>query len=247
MGWTNSGKFFQCLKYKDGLDTWFIRQDQRRTKGRTCLLGIIRLGVLSRLVLRNMLLNGYSSCGLIESDTLFTVHTSHIKQGTQNSLQRIMGLPKRPFTAALIEDTMRELVTAERKLETSWSASLRGGGGEVSDINSPSWPKPLYQSEAWHSTINMKMSLRGKLILIFIRKDRDGHTKTRYKKVAKCNLEIVHWIQGCHPPEHLFPNFSPTVSNFHLPCRVIIWAWINKTKDEIYSNLKKKLSYFSLT
>lgn len=90
MGWTNSGKFFQCLKYKDGLDTWFIRQDQRRTKGRTCLLGIIRLGVLSRLVLRNMLLNGYSSCGLIESDTLFTVHTSHIKQGTQNSLQRIM-------------------------------------------------------------------------------------------------------------------------------------------------------------
>ena len=49
-----------------------------------------------------------------------------------------MGFPKRPFTAVVIEDTMRELVTAERKLETSWSASLRGGGGEESEINSPS-------------------------------------------------------------------------------------------------------------
>ena len=76
MIWTNSGKIFQCLKYKDGPDTSYTSRPtmyvlrrvftlQRRTKRRTCLIGIIRLDVLRRHMLRNVLRNGYSTCANI--------------------------------------------------------------------------------------------------------------------------------------------------------------------------------------
>lgn len=47
-----------------------------------------------------------------------------------------MGFFKRLFIVVFIEDIMCEFVIVERKLEMSWSVSFRGGGGEVSEINS---------------------------------------------------------------------------------------------------------------